>query len=92
MTAFIIVLILSMAAGCGIGGGGLLVVYMTLALSFEQNAGSSDESAVVYRLGSVLCCSSDEGQGSAADEGNTFLLTCRFSGRASRDFSARTFQ
>ena len=38
MTAFIIVLILSMAAGCGIGGGGLLVVYMTLALSFEQNA------------------------------------------------------
>lgn len=27
-----------MAAGCGIGGGGLLVVYMTLALSFEQNA------------------------------------------------------
>ena len=38
MAAFIIVLILSMAAGCGIGGGGLLVVYMTLALSFEQNA------------------------------------------------------
>ena len=66
MTAFIIVLILSMAAGCGIGGGGLLVVYMTLALSFEQNAAQATNlllfivsavSSAVVQMKVMLFCS-----------------------------------
>lgn len=33
----VIVAILSAAVGCGIGGGGLIVVYMTLFLGYTQN-------------------------------------------------------